>query len=65
MTTESAFPPRYLGDGVYARFDGYYIWLEAEREGNKHAIAVEPPVLAALQKYQQDIVEFYNAREQR
>lgn len=35
----------YLGDGVYASFDGYQVWLQT-LEG--HLIAVEPDVLQAL-----------------
>jgi hypothetical protein len=38
----------YLGDGVYVRFDGYQIWLETQQG---MAIALEPPVFAALVAY--------------
>jgi hypothetical protein len=38
----------YLGDGVYAYFDGFQIWLET-LEGNR--IAIEPSVMEALAKY--------------
>lgn len=45
----------YLGDGVYARFDGYQVWLslDAERddEGRCSEIALEPKVLVALNRY--------------
>lgn len=41
----------YLGDGVYASFDGYQIWLRAERENGWHRIALEPPVVTALVAY--------------
>ena len=41
----------YLGDGVYASFDGYQIWLHAEREQGWHVIALEPAVLTALIAY--------------
>jgi len=41
----------YLGDGVYASFDGYQIWLRADRFGAEQAIAVEPEVLAQLVRY--------------
>jgi hypothetical protein len=44
--------PTYLGDGVYASFDGYQIWLETERgDGAWHRIALEPPVMTALVAY--------------
>lgn len=48
---EEQFPKRYLGDGVYGSFDGYQIWLRAERDGMTHEIAIEPEVLASLNAY--------------
>jgi hypothetical protein len=42
---------RYLGDGVYAGFDGYQIWVWAERDGREHAIAFEADTLAMLAQY--------------
>lgn len=42
---------KYLGDGVYASFDGYQIWLMVERDGRRESIALEPPVLAALNAF--------------
>lgn len=41
----------YLGDGVYASFDGYQIWLSVDRGGVAESIALEPPVFRALLKY--------------
>jgi hypothetical protein len=46
---------RYLGDGVYAGFDGYQIWVWAERDGCTHAIAFEAETLASLAKYTSDL----------
>jgi hypothetical protein len=40
----------YLGDGVYASFDGYQIWLAVNHHENKQ-VALEPQVLAALMAY--------------
>ena len=40
----------YLGDGVYASFDGYQIWLAVNHHENKQ-VALEPPVLQALIAY--------------
>lgn len=37
----------YLGDGVYASFDGYQIWLAANSADNV-VIAIEPGVLVEL-----------------
>ena len=41
---------QYLGDGVYASFDGYQIWLAANHHENK-VVALEPGVFCALIKY--------------
>ena len=41
---------RYLGDGVYASFDGYHVWLDL-RAQNDTKIALESAVLVALIKY--------------
>ncbi len=38
----------YLGDGVYASFDGYHIWLRTERGDGWHKIALEPAVFESL-----------------
>ena len=40
----------YLGDGVYAEFDGYGIWLRANVP-NTDNIYLEPVVLAALRAF--------------
>lgn len=47
---------RYLGDGVYASFDGYQIWLAANDPGNK-VIALEPEVYQALVAYAEKLKE--------
>lgn len=44
----------YLGDAVYASFDGYHIWLTT---GNNQRIALEPPVFRALISYEQQLME--------
>jgi hypothetical protein len=41
----------YLGDGLYARHDGYQIILRAPREGGDHWVALEPQVLHAFQRF--------------
>ena len=41
---------RYLGDGVYASFDGYHVWLAVNHHENR-VVALEPEVLSALEKY--------------
>jgi hypothetical protein len=45
---------RYLGDGVYATFDGYNIWLSTQ-EGMR--IALEQAVLADLIAYNSDLMK--------
>jgi hypothetical protein len=40
----------YLGDAVYASFDGYQIWLRTG-DGNDNRIALEPEVFRALIDY--------------
>lgn len=40
----------YLGDGVYASFDGYQIWLAANHHENK-VVALEPAVMFRLEQY--------------
>jgi hypothetical protein len=36
----------YLGDGLYAAFDGWQITLRAPRNGGDHWVALEPQVTA-------------------
>jgi len=40
-------PERYIGDGVYASFDGFHIWLRTSTE----RIALEDSVYVALVEY--------------
>lgn len=39
---------RYIGDGVYASFDGYHVILTADRRDGKHVIYLDPQVLRSL-----------------
>lgn len=42
----------YLGDGVYASFDGYQIWVHTERDTDVwNSIALEPEVMANLNEF--------------
>lgn len=45
----------YLGDGVYASFDGYYIVLDLRGQDSTTRIALEPPVFDALIRYKKRI----------
>lgn len=47
----------YLGDGLYASFDGFAIWLRAPREGGDHIVALEPLVYAELVRFVADLKE--------
>ena len=48
---DEPFPETYLGDGLYASFDGYQVILRAPREGGDHFVALKPSVLAAFLKW--------------
>lgn len=39
---------RYIGDGLYASFDGWQVWLRAPRHDGDHEVALEPQVLSNL-----------------
>lgn len=47
---------RYLGDGVYASFDGYQIWLDLRGQDRTTKIALNRDVFAALMRFQADLV---------
>ena len=44
----------YLGDGVYASFDGYQIWLAVNHHLNKQ-VAIDPHVMQALMTYAEKV----------
>lgn len=46
---------RYLGGGVYVSFDGYHLWLDTRAHVPVHRIALEPAVLAQLDRYRRDL----------
>jgi hypothetical protein len=41
----------YLGDGLYARDDGFMIVLRAPREDGDHWVGLEAPVLSSLLEF--------------
>ncbi len=52
----------YLGDSVYADFDGYGIVLTTENgEGPSNTIFMEPEVIAALNRYLERIKQLREA----
>lgn len=50
---------RYLGDGVYASFDGEIIWLSFGQD-NTTKIALEPSVFSGLIQFRDDIYKKLN-----
>lgn len=49
----------YIGDGVYASFDGYQIWLRTQ-EGS--AIALDGETFSALLRYKDRLIETIRQR---
>jgi hypothetical protein len=49
--TMAASDELYLGDGLYASFDGWSIKLRAPREGGDHVVYLEPDLYQALTAY--------------
>jgi hypothetical protein len=47
----------YLGDGLYASFDGYQINLRAPREGGDHWVSLNPDVFDALMEFRAKTAE--------
>lgn len=41
----------YLGDGVYASFDGYHVILDLRAQDSTTRIALEPAVMEQLKAY--------------
>lgn len=48
-------PEEYLGDGVYATFDGYHIVLDLRGQDSTTRIAIEPSVLVNLVNFNKRI----------
>ena len=46
----------YLGDGLYASFDGDMFKLRAPRGHVDHWVALEPSVLAAFDAYRREVM---------
>lgn len=50
---------RYLGDAVYADFDGYNVVLICEAPSQENTIFLEPAVVLNLRKYCKEIEKAY------
>lgn len=48
---DEIMPRTYIGDGVYASFDGYQVWLETHRDFFKERIAIEAGTFEQLLNY--------------
>lgn len=48
---------RYLGDGLYASFDGWQVCLRAPREFGDHVVYLEPIVLAQFLAWIKEVRE--------
>jgi hypothetical protein len=49
--TRDPEPTTYLGDGVYAEFDGWMVKLTTHRADGEHVIYFEPEVYDALVRF--------------
>jgi hypothetical protein len=47
----------YLGDGVYAVFDGYSISLDLRGQDTTTSIVLEPEVLESLDRFRKECYE--------
>ena len=52
----------YLGDGLYASFDGFSFNLRAPQEGGDHWVALEPDVFNALIEFRARTIRSDEAR---
>jgi hypothetical protein len=51
----------YLGDAVYASFDGFHIWLRTG-DGNDRRIALKPGVQQAFINYRRRLYASYGVK---
>jgi hypothetical protein len=47
--------PIYLGDAVYASFDGYQIWLHLNDHRSPGVVALDPAVYESLKHYARSV----------
>ena len=55
---ETELQGQYLGDGVYASFDGFQIWLDLKGQDPITRIALEPATMSALKAYERDCYRY-------
>ncbi len=54
----------YLGDGLYASFDGFGVKLRAPREDGDHEVYLEPDVFEALRQFRTAAFERAQAEQE-
>jgi hypothetical protein len=55
MNATTATPKEaYLGDGLYAAYDGFSLWLRGPRQHGDHFVALEPLAMIELLRFLQD-----------
>jgi hypothetical protein len=59
MTTKDE---SYLGDGLYATFDGFQMVLRAPRENGDHWVGLEPETFLALMRFAEHINTKYKVK---
>jgi hypothetical protein len=47
----------YLGDGVYASYDGLYVWLYLRGQDNTTRIGLDTSVLKMLDRYRKRLAQ--------
>lgn len=61
MSADDTPRPVHLGDGAYASFDGYQLWLAANHHENR-LVALEPSAFRALVAYAKSIDDHYGVQ---
>lgn len=56
MPETNEIPDQYLGDGVWASFDGCQIILDLRDQDNYTVIGLEPNVMRSLKEYDRNIM---------
>ena len=54
----------YIGDGLYASFDGCHFVLRAQRENGEHWVGLEPEVLHRFNQYAEKVKQILKSRAQ-
>jgi len=47
--------PDHIGDGVYATYDGYHVWLRTYRDGRWESVALDPYTFDNLLRYRSNV----------